>query len=151
MNLASNSLSKVSRYINLTACPRSYPLVRASFREIFVIFGRFSKFSDVFGPVRICSDMFGPIRMHWDALRCIKMRSDSFGNFRIFLNFWSRWDVFQAWGLTFIEIRRLGGLLLLGANYWEAALNKFPKQVFVKTFATNVSKLVRKTFRDHVF
>ena len=71
----------------VTRHPRSYPLVRASFREIFVLFGRFSKFSDMFGPVRMRSDMFGSIRTHPDALRCIKRQSDIFGNFRFFFDF----------------------------------------------------------------
>ena len=82
----------------VTTPPRSYPLVRASFREIFVVFGRFSKFSDVFGPVRMRSDMFGSIRMHRDALRCIKMQSDIFGNFRIFLIFLAVLRCFSSLG-----------------------------------------------------
>ena len=81
-----------SQYM-LTRHPRSYPLVRASFRQIFVFFRRFSKFSD----------MFGSIRMHPDALRCIKRQSCIFRNFRNFVVFFYLVEMFF----------KRGGLLLL--------------------------------------
>ena len=81
--------------INLTAilrCKPSFAKFSRSFREVFVVFGRFEKFSDVFGPVRMRSDAFGHIRMQLDAFRCVGWRLDISGNFRIFTKFSDDFD-----------------------------------------------------------
>ena len=56
--------------------------------------------------------------MQSDAFRCVGKRSDTFGNLRIFSMFSDDFGDFGIflwlWGLTFIDVLRVGGLLLLG-------------------------------------
>ena len=70
---------------------RKFPRNFRGFRTLFQVFGR----------VRIRSDAFGhvaSIRMHRDALRCIKMQSDSFGDFRNFVEFFAVLRCFSSLG-----------------------------------------------------
>ena len=64
------------------------------------------------------SDAFGCNRMQSDASRCVGTRSGTSGNFQIFWIFTDDFGdflaVFGSWGLTFIDVLRVGGLLLLG-------------------------------------
>ena len=64
------------------------------------------------------SDAFGRDRMRSDAFGCVRMRSGACENFWIFLIFSDDFDdflvVFGPWGLTFIDVLRVRGLLLLG-------------------------------------
>ncbi len=76
-----------------------------NFRNFFVIFSSFSKFSDLLGPVRTCSDAFGCIRMHLDAFGCVRMRSDTSRKFRKFL---MKKSVFWHFHMFFEEIRKNG-------------------------------------------
>ena len=78
-------------------------------------------FSDVLESFRTCLDLFGCVQMCSDAIGCISVRWEAlghFGNFRIFSNFSDDssdfWFFSGLGGLTFIDVLRVGGLLLLG-------------------------------------
>ena len=59
--------------------------------------------------------------MQSDAFRCVGKRFDTSGNFRIFSICSDDFGDFWFWGLTFTDVLRIGGLTIIGANYWEVA------------------------------
>ena len=73
-------------------------------------------FLKVVGHVRTCSDAFGCNRMHFGALGRIRALPEIFVFFGFFRTIFGR---FWTLGAYYWEV---GGLLLWGANYWEAAL-----------------------------
>ena len=100
-----------------------------SFREVFV---QFFTFSDVFESFRMRLDLFGCVRMWSDAIGCISVRWEAFRHFwkfsdfsDFFGRFWWFLVGFWSWGLTFTDVLRIGGLTIIGANYWEVALVNF--------------------------
>ena len=62
--------------------------------------------------------------MHFGALGSGPTLLDIFRLFRLFqiiLVIFGRFLVFKL-GLTFADVLRIGGLTIIGANYWEVAL-----------------------------
>ena len=120
---AGNESPLLSPALKVTRRPRSYPLVRESFREVFV---KFLAFSDVFELARTCSDAFGPVRMRSDAIGCILSAFGRVGTlpeiFGFFRTFWVIFDVFLTLGAYYYCRFTCTGLTIIGANYWEEAL-----------------------------
>ena len=68
------------------------------------------------------SDVFGRNRMHFGALGSVLTLLEIFGFFQFFQTIWVILVGFWFWGLTFTDVLRIGGLTIIGANYWEVAL-----------------------------
>ena len=77
--------------------------------------------------------------MHWEAFR-------NFWKFSGFSDFFER---FWYWEHTFTDVLRIRGLTIIGANYWEVALNSSLKQCTVKKAneKENESKMGEKSYK----